>query len=355
MKWALVAATTVALAGAALVAQRPPIQNGQVDTRQATDVASALSSLSGPEPTWAAWTVPMIDGEGTHCMWFVDDDVVSRGFPMESTTGTGRPQFTTPSGPVPLEAGTALVVYVRMVDGHPERLRTLTDDCPVDAGGRSLVWLEGITPAASLRYLESLTPIDERSTSLARRLSDAAVSAIALHRDPAADAVLDRLAASADSGLRRQAASALGRARGAHGFETVRRLLGTEKDASVRRSLTNALGYTRQPGTAEALLSLARADQDVAVRAEAVYWYAVRAGAAGLGQVTTIIGQDASDSVKRRGVDGIARLPADVSVPQLIDLVRGSDSLAVRKAAVSALGRTKDPRAIAFLEDLLKR
>jgi HEAT repeats len=355
MTRALVASCVLAAGGAIAAAQQPQIQNGRVETRSATSIDRALAGLGATDPVWAAWRVPMIDGEGSHCSWYVDDNIGIRGFVMENGTGNGVPQLTPPTGPVPLEAGTALIVFVRLVDGQPERIRALTDDCPVDAGGRTLYWLDGVTPAESLRYLATLANADGRSADSARRVSNAALSAISLHRDPAADALLDRLAASPDSGVRRQAGAALGAKRGAQGFQMLQRMLVSETDQSLRRAFASALGQTRQPGTAPALLALARTDRDAGVRGEAVYWYAQRAGSDGLSDVRAIIDRDDSETVQRRGVSGLARLPADDAVPQLIELARSSQSLAVRKEAVLALGRTKDPRAVAFLEALLKR
>jgi HEAT repeat protein len=42
-------------------------------------------------------------------------------------------------------------------------------------------------------------------------------------------------------------------------------------------------------------------------------------------------------------------------VPTLIQPARTNKNFAVQKQAVSALGQTKDPRAVTFLEELLKR
>ena len=71
--------------------------------------------------------------------------------------------------------------------------------------------------------------------------------------------------------------------------------------------------------------------------------------------VTAIIESDASDAVKQRAVQGIGRLPAEDSTAMLIQLARTSTNPAVKKEAVSALGRSKDPRALAFLEDLIRK
>ena len=193
------------------------------------------------------------------------------------------------------------------------------------------------------------------ATNVSRSLASSALGAIALHRDPAADAVLDRIAGTPADDQRSSAVSLLATLRGAHGFATVQKLLTTERSADVRRTLASALGQTREPGTAEALLTLARSDADPRVRAAAIYAYTPRAGAAGLSAVSTVISQDTDESVKTRAVTSLGRLPEDGGVPTLIQLARTSTVLAVKKEAVRVLGDSKDPRATAFLQELIAR
>jgi HEAT repeat protein len=69
----------------------------------------------------------------------------------------------------------------------------------------------------------------------------------------------------------------------------------------------------------------------------------------------TIIGQDRDDGVRRRAVSSLGALPADAGVPALIQLARTGSSPVIRKEAVSTLGRSKDARARAFLEELVSR
>src|SRR6185436_2560839 len=95
-------------------------------------------------------------------------------------------------------------------------------------------------------------------------------------------------------------------------------------------------------------------DTNVKVRSEALYYIALRGGGSNIAEVTKAIDADTDDSVKKRGVSGIAALPVDQSVPALIQLAKTNASIVVKKEAVTALGRTKDPRAIAYLQELLK-
>ncbi|HET9371678.1 MAG TPA: HEAT repeat domain-containing protein [Vicinamibacterales bacterium] len=329
------------------------IQNGKVEHRPGTAIAREVSSLSGVDATWIGWQVPMVDGRRDMCSWWSTDNWAVRGQWMEPTSFTGgeRPQIAQPAGPVPLEAGTNMLVLLRVVRGEIERMHLVTGDCPLDAGGRTVVWLDAVPAAESLRYLETLTALDTASPTARmtldsrRSMASSAVGAIALHRDAGADAILDRLVGSTDNSLRRQAGSRLASYRGAHGFDVLRKLIGTERDQETRRSFVASLAQTRQPGTAEALLALARTDTDARVRAEAIGGYIRVTGSAGLQNALAVVNQDAEDSVKSRAISALASLPNNEGAPHLVTLARSNASPAVRRSAVSNLGRMTDRAA----------
>ena len=345
----------------------PRILNGRVETRTGSAIDREISAASAPastEPVWVAWRAPMIRGDRDMCGWYVDQQYAIRGaFLNDDLRGLNAdprasPLNTPPSGPVPLEAGTNVIVLARIIGGQVERLRTVGDDCPMDAGGRTVYWLSTVTSAESVRYLASLTRPAEADRSMAdpeRTVVSSAVRAIAYHADPAADATLDQIAAShTDSGVRRQAARVLADYRGAHGVATLVRLLGTERDVEMRRSLVTSLGASRDASAMEALRPYLK-DADARVRAEAAYAFVQRGGAAVLPEALRIISSDADDTVRRRVVSSIGRLPGDAGVPTLIQLVRTSTNDVVRKEAVTALSQSKDPRAMALIEEILKK
>src|SRR5688500_11329184 len=97
----------------------PPVQNAVQETRAATTLPRAVSSLGGGvEPAWVGWRVPMVVGERDLCSTWTDDTRYSRGTTLEGSSSTGQPPtFAPPARPVPLEAGSELVVLVRTVAG----------------------------------------------------------------------------------------------------------------------------------------------------------------------------------------------------------------------------------------------
>lgn len=342
----------------------PQVQNGTVERRVVTDIARDLAAVGGGTPVWVGWTVPMADGPLDLCNWYSSPSVAVRGFFAEPGSMDDRRPMTPAAGPVPLEAGHGLVVLARMEAGALDRLRTLSDDCPIDAGGRTVYWLDGVTPAASLDWLSSLTAVpsatvaDRMAEDDRRSIANAAVSAIALHDSADADRMLERLAA--DPALRRQAADRMAAHRGATGFETISRLLAAEQDEAARRAFVSALTRTRQPGTPDALLRIAQTDADARARGDAIYGYLRVTGSAGLHDarvadaIVSVIERDPEVSVKRRAISGLAGLPDDAGLPFLISLARTSRDMTVKKEVVSAVSKSDDPRVRALLTEIIK-
>jgi len=352
-------------------AQAPPIQiqNGKVEVRKGTAIDREIASLvpaRADEPVWLAWRAPMTAGDRDMCSWYVDQGGSIRGMFVDdpvivagnTLVANPRPQITAPAGPIPLEAGTQVVMLARVVDRKVERLRTAGDDCPLDAGGRTVYLLDSVTPAESLRFLGTLAtgPAPDKSlVDTERAIALAAVRAIGYHREGSADALLDQIATShRDTTVRRQAANTMGTHRGAAGVAALSRLIDAAKDVDARRQLVTSLGGSRDASAVTALRELAK-DPEAKVRSEAVYYTVIRGGAPAIPEAVRIAGSDPDDAVRRRAVTAIGRLSPDVSTAPLIQLARTSTNAAVRKEAVSLLSTSKDPRAMAFMDELLKR
>jgi len=300
----------------------PQIQNGKVEVRKGTAIDREIASLAparADEPVWVAWRSPMISGDRDVCSSYNDRAGFVRGMFIDEggiTIGdiglvaNQRPQVTAPAGPIALEAGT------QMVAGP--------------APDRALVETE-------------------------RSMAQSAVRAIGYHRDAAADAALDQIATShRDANVRRQAASSMGSQRGAPGVAALSRLIAAERDADARRQLVTSLGGSRDASAVSALRTLMK-DPEAKVRSEAVYYTVLRGGAPTIPEAVSIAGSDPDDSVRKRAVTAIGRLAPDVSTAPLIQLARTSTNAVVRKEAVSVLSTSKDPRAMAFMDELLKR
>jgi hypothetical protein len=315
------------------------------------EVAAAAQQA---EPSWVAWKVPTVSGRSQGCCWYTNNDDRWYGCGIEPTTATdaaARPQQ--PTGPVPLEAGTTLLVMARVVGGKVERVRTFSDDCPIDAGGRSIRVLDNVTPDASVKwlsdYITSTLTAEPKSSSY-----NNALSAIANTAGPAADAALDRFAdASQAVNVRRQAAFWIGQARGSAGFAKLKTMLARESAADVRRTIIQAMSQSRQPEAVPTLLGIAKNDPDPANRGEALTWLARNAGMTVARDITAAVANDPDTKVQERAVQALSQMPKNEGVPLLIDIAKTHKNAKVRERAMFWLGQSKDPRATKFFEEIL--
>jgi HEAT repeat protein len=281
------------------------------------------------EAAWIAWSVPAVRGPRLGC---------------EFVNGEGQ----VGAGVVHLEPPDHAIVMLRVAANAVERIRLLSPDCEIDAGGVSVHWLTGVSPAQSIALLAGYA--NDRNLS-----ENSAVAAIAIVAGPAADSVLDGFAAPSEpEALRNRAMRWLGSARGRHGLDTLKNLLASETAPDVRRHAIAAIGASREPEAQPLMLSTARGDRDPRVRAEAVSQLS-RGRLPNLAAVLGGIAENDPDSgVWKRAVGSLASLSDGSGIPELIRLAKSSKSPDVRKEAVRALGRAHDQRAEAFLEEVLR-
>ena len=62
--------------------QQPPIQNGRVETRQASSIDREVQTIAkaATDPAWVGWRVPMVDGDRDLCSTYGDQNGYTRGF-----------------------------------------------------------------------------------------------------------------------------------------------------------------------------------------------------------------------------------------------------------------------------------
>src|SRR5262245_59697768 len=100
----------MALGGGAQQTPLPTIQNGRVETRQATSLDNevAAAKRASIDPVWVAWRVPVADGQRGRCSTEISNEYYYRGDFLEGRVTNVVPP-TPPAGPVSIEAGSSLV------------------------------------------------------------------------------------------------------------------------------------------------------------------------------------------------------------------------------------------------------
>jgi hypothetical protein len=315
-----------------LAAQPKLLINGNVDTRSA---ASGLERefrtllTAQPQPAWIGYTVPAAGGIGLGC------ELVSPG-------GWYAP------GVIHLEPPDHAVILFRVESSAVSRIRALSPDCEIDAGGAPVHWLTDVQPAESVALLVPF--VAQRDIR-----GDGAVRVIAVHAGPAADAALERFVAPGQpESLRQRTVAWFGSARGRRGFEILKNLIASDPSEVVRERAISALAVSKEPEAADLLVATARNDRNPRLRAQAVSALGRKPGPKTVAAIREAIEKDPDAQVKRRAVSALHALPDGEGIPLLIEAAKTTQNAEVRRQAMSSLGQSRDPRALAFFEDVLK-
>ena len=366
----LAALGTAAITAAATLAQSPRLTNGRITAQPVTALQQAFRAALAAQPdiAWIGYSVPVLDGDRTMCCYdsgtaFINATVSSDGAQtccgmcslepsLSGTTMSSRPQQ--PAGAVKLEDADAMVVLFRVVNRQVERVRVFSEDCQLDAGGREVVWLTGVKPAESLALLESLVaaqPVSDRKN----RIIDGAITAIALHQDASATAVLERLLASSEpQHVRARVPFWLGSTRGRRGLELLQRVVKDDVSAEVRKKAVFGISQSPEPQAIDVLIDAARSSAESTIRGESIFWLAQKAGNKASAAITERIEQDPDTEVKKKAVFALSQLPGNEGVPLLLRIARTHSNAVVRKQAIFWLGQSKDPRALELFAEILK-
>lgn len=349
------AACVVVLSCAAVWAQQPRVENARMETRA---VSGGLDSTfrgilaAQSSPAWIGYSVPMIAGDHQMCCW---NNNVMCGCSLEPRNGDQS--FTVSNNQtVKLEGPRDLVVLFRVESRQTGKIRTFTPECNLDAGGLPFLWLTGVTAPESIRLLLAMAKDTAAGSREEMRKSDSATAAIAMHADPSADAALEELVAlSQPEQVRRQAIFWLGNARDQRGFEIVSRVVREDPSDKIREHAVFALTQNKDPRSLELVASVAHNDRSPHVRGQALFWLAQRAGQkVAEAAINDAIANDPETEVKKKAVFALTQIPAGEGVPLLIQVVRNNRNPEVRKQAMFWLGQSKDDRALAFIEEVLK-
>jgi len=292
---------TTALVAAALslatqvLAGTQGIKNARIESRSAASgVAAAVKAeiASRPGPAWIGWSVPT-QSEDSSCCWSSDGpDGRCRGCQLEEREGFSG--TTQKDGAEPLESSGRVRILLRVEGARVGRVRAYSEDCPLDAGGLPLVWLEDVRSAESVAWLATQS-------------------------------------------------------------QALKRVLREDEDRRLREHAIFALTQSHEPGAVDTIIEAARRDPDAHVRGQALFWLAQTASRRAKDAIRTAVDDDPEIEVKKKAVFALSQLPKDEGVPLLMSLARTHKSYEVRKQAMFWLGQSGDPRALAFFVDVLKQ
>lgn len=355
MRLAAAAAAALSLATSVLAGPQR-VQHARVESRSAASGLALVvkTEVAGrPGPLWIGWSVPT-HPEHSACCWSSGESHCSRcrGCRLEGKSGYVQANDEAER----LEGNERLRVLLRAEGGSVGRIRAVSEDCPLDAGGLPLVWIEDVRPAESVAVLAGFAGQPRQDREDGKHLDDAVAMAIAFHADSSADVALERfLAQGQPLERRKQAAFWMGQARGERGYQVLKRIVRVDEDRRLREHAIFALSQSRAPGAVDTIIEAARRDPDAHVRGQALFWLAQSAARRAPDVIGASLDDDPELEVKRKAVFALSQLPKDEGVPLLMSLARTHRSYEVRKQAMFWLGQSGDPRALAFFEEVLRR
>jgi HEAT repeat protein len=302
---------------------------------------------------WVGYHVDQVAGERGVCCNNNWNDGNCGTCRLERENGaTSHTTYT--DGNFKLEGGRQLVVLYRMEAKRVVKIRVASDDCTLDAGGLTFVWLTGVKTAESVSLLATYVRGTDFESHGDRGIGNGALTAIALHADASADRALESFVTPEQrEGLRRQAAFWMGAARGNAGLTALQHMAKTDPNPDVRAHVAFALSVSHEAGALDEMIRMAHDDTSSHVRGQALFWLAQKAGKKAAGTISGAIENDPDTDVKKKAVFALSQLPKEEGVPKLIEVAQNNRNLEVRKQAMFWLGQSNDPRALQFFEKVL--
>jgi HEAT repeats len=338
---------------------RPRIENAQLEERAlARTLAAEVKGWTeqAVQPQWLGYAVPQVSGDQrVGCGNYTGDWNNGCGScRLEDHDKGNSVNMSSGEGTAKLEGPRTIAILFRAENKHVMKIRVVSEECALDAGGLPFVWLSGVKPTESVELLESFVRGADLDSHEADRIGHGALTAIAMHADVAADRALEGFThPDQPSSLRRQTAFWLGSARGAAGLAVLKKMAKADPSTDVRAHVTFALSVSRQSGALEEMIRMAHDDESTHVRGQALFWLAQKAGQKAVGAITGAIENDPDAEVKKKAVFALSQLPKDEGVPKLIEVAQNNHNREVRKQAMFWLGQSHDPRALAFFEKIL--
>ncbi len=265
--------TALVLVRADAAAHQPSFANARVETVAATrGLAATFRDLGGrtSEPFWIGYAAPVTDGEHQMCCHRSDGgsrgNACCAGCRLEPGAGDQRITMPPASGSVRLEGAATFTVLYRLEGGAVGRIRMFSEDCPLDAGGRVIYWLTGVSGADSVRWLTSFLGGD-------RKLASSATAAMAQHREPlAVDTLVDLARRHGDGRVRGDALFWLAHRAGTRAASAIADAITNDPETDVKRRAVFALSQLPKDEGVPLLIRVARTNRNPEVRKHAMFW-----------------------------------------------------------------------------------
>ena len=249
----------------------PKFENAKLQARELSgslnDTVNRWASAT-TKAEWLGYAVAEVAGQRSVCCShggrgnYNDDDC---GTCRLESSNHGTSISNSDSLKAKLEGPREIAVLYRAESGKIRQIRVFSQECTVDAGGLSVIWLEAVKSPESVSLLETSARGASSNSTKSENFSESALTALALHADSSADRALESLVAPAEPvSLRKNAAFWLGEARGAEGLRILQKMAQSDPSPEVREQVTFALSVSKEPGALPEMIRMAHDDQSLA-------------------------------------------------------------------------------------------
>ncbi len=350
MKQDWIAAIVLSLSTLAMAQQPPKLLNAHLHTEDAVAGLSATVGRLGRTdgPLWLGYEVAAVPQmHSSVCSGDSDGSLHDGccGVHLEGGDDTSQSSVTDAT------SETGIDILARIDRGAVDKVLFVAAAAPcwIDAGGLPFTWLTGVQPDDSVAWLSGLVTGDNQ------KRADQALAAIAMHETEKATTALAAIASSENPmWLREKGAFWLGAERGHDGLLALEKL-STDSNPEFRAKLVFDISICHDPAAIDDLIHLAKSDTDAHVRERAIFWIVQKARKKAVAVLEDRVENDPEIEVKKRAVFALSRLPKDEAVPELLHVAQTNPDPALRKEAIFWLGKSQDPRAFAYFEQILEK
>jgi hypothetical protein len=129
---------------------------------------------------------------------------------------------------------------------------------------------------------------------------------------------------------------------------------GRADDSRFKESLLSIIGSRRNEDSRNFLVEIAQNSRESMETRRIAIWSLQSSGVTGA-QLAVIYDRGTEVELRKQVISVLGNLKDNGGVDKLIDIARNDKNSELKKQAISSLQRTKDPRAVALLQEIINR
>ena len=162
-------------------------------------------------------------------------------------------------------SASSALLFTRMRDKQPDRVRLFSPDCSLDASGQTIYWIDNVSPAESMAFLKRIVD------SGGERVSHPALLALSLHPG-GTETLIDIAKHNQSSRTRGNALFWLSQQAGEKAAATLRDAVDNDPEEQVRSKAVFGIAQLPNDQSIPMLIDLLKHNRSREVRKKAAFW-----------------------------------------------------------------------------------